>query len=386
MADAFSHTINADQATFLGFALEALFYGSYLIVFGIAISVLAKHRPATIHTRKPILAVTCLMFSLCTTHFSLNFNNVYNGLMVHPRPHISEETHLLAGADMLFSITDWCSQLILIYRCYLVWGRNIWIVILPILISLATVSCGLALIGLVLSINPTAPQAPAALVPVGTAAFALSLVLNLLVSLLIILRIHLTARQNRLHGISHSDSAVARATGIIVESGLLFLAVQFVFVVLFAIGHPAQAVLVPVATQVYGISPTLIIVRVWQGAAYEARTQTTSSTRLSGLRFAGFARGVAVRGVAVSGRGRGGGRRSSLQRHSERAAHDKDLAPDLEMSRTRKEDHASSSSLHLPTSRKSMDLDSNGSLHLPTPRKSVESNSRGDVEGGRGSL
>ncbi|KAJ7758023.1 hypothetical protein B0H16DRAFT_1822817 [Mycena metata] len=198
----------------------------------------------------------------------------------------------------------------------------------------------------------------------------------------------LTARQNRLHGISHSDSAVARATGIIVESGLLFLAVQFVFVVLFAIGHPAQAVLVPVATQVYGISPTLIIVRVRQGAAYEARTQTTSSTRLSGLRFAGFARGVAVRGVEVSGRGRGGGRRSSLQRHSERAAHDKDLAPDLEMSRTRKEDNASSGSLHLPTSRKSMDMDSNGSLHLPTPRKSVdmESNVGGDVEDGRGSL
>ncbi|KAJ7187312.1 hypothetical protein C8R46DRAFT_981601 [Mycena filopes] len=298
-------TITPDQATFLGFALEALFYGTYLILFGIAISILLERRPGTANTRTPMLLVTCFMFSLCTTHFGLNFNNVYNGLMVHPRPHISEETHLLAGADMLFSITDWCSQLILIYRCYLVWGRNIWVVILPFLISLATVSCGIALIGLVLSINPTAPQAPAALVPVGTAAFSLSLALNLLVSLLIILRILLTARQTRAHGLTLSrseDGAVARAVGIVVESGLLFLAVQFVFVVLFARGHPAQAVLVPIATQVYGISPTLIIVRVGQGTAYAHRpSNATTTAAASGLRFVGLRANVTPRGGRSEG-------------------------------------------------------------------------------------
>ncbi|KAJ7787402.1 hypothetical protein B0H14DRAFT_2249824, partial [Mycena olivaceomarginata] len=270
---------STDQATFLGFGLEAVFYGINLILFGIAVSVLVgRSRPAT-KTSKPLLAVTCFMFGLCTTHFALNFNNVYDGLMVHPR-RISEETHLLAGADMLFSITDWCSQLILLYRCYLVWGRNIWVVILPFLMSLATVACGIGLIGLVLSINPKAPQAPAAIVPVGTAGFSLSLCLNFIVSALIVARIWHTSRQNRLHGLSHSNNSVHRAVGIVVEAGLLFLAVQFVFVVLFAIAHPAQAILVPVATQVYGISPTLIIVRVSLGASYEPTTAP-----ISGLHF-----------------------------------------------------------------------------------------------------
>ncbi|KAJ7605362.1 hypothetical protein DFH06DRAFT_1252927 [Mycena polygramma] len=314
MAKTFPHTVNTDQATLLGFGLEAVFYGINLILFGISISVLLEPRPSTTATRKPMLAITCLMFSLCTTHFGLNFNNVYDGLMVHPRS-ISEETKLLAGADMLFSITDWCSQLILLYRCYLVWGRNLWVVILPFLLSLASVACGLALIGLVLSINPTAPQAPAAIVPVGTAGFSISLCLNLIVSTLIVARIWHVSHQNRLHGISHAVSSVQRAIGIIVESGLLFLAAQFVFVVLFAIAHPAQAILVPIATQIYGISPTLIIVRVGMGSSYEQPT----TEPISGLRF-------------VDHLGKSG---------PEHAAHDNDL----EMSRTQKENSTLSLSM-----------------------------------------
>jgi hypothetical protein len=38
---------------------------------------------------------------------------------------------------------------------------------------------------------------------------------------------------------------------VIIESGLLFLATQFVFVILFAIAHPAQALVEPLAVQIY---------------------------------------------------------------------------------------------------------------------------------------
>ncbi|KAJ7457392.1 hypothetical protein FB451DRAFT_1047355 [Mycena latifolia] len=305
MPPSYDHTVNTDQATFLGFALEGIAYGKspsvharqtilvhYLgvnvILFGVAISVLARRTPMGKTSKLPMLAVTCLMFSLCTVHYSLNFNNVYNGLMVKVRPHISEETHLLAGADMLFAITDFFSQLILIYRCYLVWGKTIWVIILPVLVAFASVACGIALIGLVLSINPTAPQAPAAIVPIGDAAFAMSLILNFMTSTLIVGRIWYMSRQSRIQGIPHSKTSIQRAIEIIIESGLLFLAAQFVFVVLFAIAHPAQAVVEPVATQIYGISPTLIIVRVGMGASYE---QTTKSPMTS-VRFIHFSKKV----------------------------------------------------------------------------------------------
>ncbi|KAJ7101442.1 hypothetical protein B0H15DRAFT_927222 [Mycena belliarum] len=282
MPPSFEHTVNTDQATFLGFGLEGIGYGVNLVLFMVAITVLVRRNPTA--SKMPIFAVTCLMFSLCTVHFSLNFHNVYTGLMVHPRPHISEETPLLAGADMIFAITDFFSQLILIYRCYIVWGKTVWIIILPVLVAFASVACGVGLIGLVLSIDPTAPQTPAAIVPVGDAAFAMSLILNFSTSMLIVGRIWYMSRQSRIQGVAHHKTSVQSAMEIVIESGLLFLAAQFVFVVLFAIAHPAQAVVEPIATQIYGISPTLIIVRVGMGRSYEQTTKTP----MTSVRFVNF--------------------------------------------------------------------------------------------------
>ncbi|KAJ3901829.1 hypothetical protein F5879DRAFT_786891, partial [Lentinula edodes] len=271
----------SDQATFLGMGFEALAYaGIYTLLFFTSLAVLTWRTPALNASKKPMFAATIFMFSLATVHFSLNFNNVYQGLMVKPTAHISDETHLLAGADMIFSISDFCSQLILIYRCYLVWSRNPWVIVLPILISCASVGkllpCGIGLIGLVLTISPNAPQAPAAIVPIGTAAFSMSLCLNFIVSALIVGRIWYITGLNRE---IKTDSAIRRASAIIIESGLLFLAAQLVFVVLFAIKHPAQAIVEPIATQIYGISPTLIIVRVGMGSTFEPTALPESSLR-----------------------------------------------------------------------------------------------------------
>ena len=72
--------------------------------------------------------------------------------------------------------------------------------------------------------------------------------------------------------------------GIVIESGALYLVVQLIFVVLFAIHHPAQGIVGVIAVQVYvrkviacfriiswilllrqGIAPALIIIRVALG-------------------------------------------------------------------------------------------------------------------------
>ncbi|KAJ7274749.1 hypothetical protein C8J57DRAFT_1312677 [Mycena rebaudengoi] len=281
MPPSYTHTVNPDQATFLGFGLEGVAYGVNVVLFGIAIHVLLRRSRRKRLSILPIFAFTCFMFALCTVHYALNFNNVYDGTMVHARPHISEETHLLVGADTIWLLTDFFSQLLLLYRCYLVWGKSIWVVILPLLIALASISCGLAVTGLLISISPTAPQAPAALVPIGDAYAALSLILNFIVSTLIVGRIWWMTREG---SISHSTALIQNAIGIVIESGFLFLAIQLVFVILFAIAHPAQAVVEPIATQIYVTSPMLIVVRVGMGAAYEP-TSHTAATGTS-VRFA----------------------------------------------------------------------------------------------------
>lgn len=66
---------------------------------------------------------------------------------------------------------------------------------------------------------------------------------------------------------SRTEEQIYQAMIIVVESGLLYLVVQLVFVILFALGHPAQAIAAVIACQVYGIAPTLIVFRVALGLA-----------------------------------------------------------------------------------------------------------------------
>lgn len=107
---------------------------------------------------------------------------------------------------------------------------------------------------LLLTIDPTAPVPPAALVPLGLAGYALPLATNFMTTTLIAGRLYASAHnaEKRVGAfMSGTMRAAQRAVEIIVESGALYLATQAVFVVLFAIGHPAQAILAVVAVQIY---------------------------------------------------------------------------------------------------------------------------------------
>lgn len=113
--------------------------------------------------------------------------------------------------------------------------------------------------------DPSAPSAPAAVVPLGLAGYVLPLFTNAVATTLIVYRLLTTTRHAIRAKSASADAedterctarAVRRAIAIIVESGLLYLATQLTFVILFALGHPAQAVVAVIAAQIYvGRSP-----------------------------------------------------------------------------------------------------------------------------------
>ena len=107
---------------------------------------------------------------------------------------------------------------------------------------------------LVVTMDPTAPVPPPALVPLGIAGYALPLATNFMATALIAGKLYMSARraEKRVGTVmSGTMRAAQRAVEIIVESGLLYLVTQVVFVVLFALGHPAQAILAVIAVQIY---------------------------------------------------------------------------------------------------------------------------------------
>lgn len=116
-------------------------------------------------------------------------------------------------------------------------------------------ACAMSTIAILAS-TPSAAIVPKSLVPLGTAAFAIPLCFNFIVTGLIIWRIWVLGRQSqaalRRAGAAIMPRSFARdAVAVVIESGMVYLVVQLVFTVLFAINHPAQILLSDVATQIY---------------------------------------------------------------------------------------------------------------------------------------
>ncbi|RPD75661.1 hypothetical protein L226DRAFT_545454 [Lentinus tigrinus ALCF2SS1-7] len=272
-------------AALLGFACEAVLWGTYAVLF-VASVILLLRRVRTRSMNVPIFVANFLLFASCTAHFALEFNHFYTALGTVGVDSFAKETPNLVGADLLISLSDFLGDLVLLYRCWVIWNKNLWVVLLPLLTATAGFACIVVVAHWILTLSPTSPVPPAAIVPLGTAGYALPLATNVMATALIVTKLWLTARSaekrvgSRMRGTAR---AAERAVAIIVESGLLYLATQAAFVALFALGHPAQAILAVISVQIYGIAPTLIVIRVALGISsdYTVHTKGASAGDLS---------------------------------------------------------------------------------------------------------
>ena len=174
--------------------------------------------------------------------------------------------------------------------------------------------------------NPTSPTPPAAIVPLGLAGYILPLATNAAATGLIVARLVVTARRVKRYGDDEHGKAATtarRAVAIIVESGALYLATQLAYVVLFALGHPAEAIVAVIAVQIYvsssppypacwhanaparqGIAPTLMVMQVALGfSTSDRRGRPRSGSGLStsaSVHFGGASRGSGGGGMGAS--------------------------------------------------------------------------------------
>ncbi|KAL1949043.1 hypothetical protein VTO73DRAFT_10849 [Trametes versicolor] len=267
--------LSNDLAALVGFASEAVLWGIYSVLFTASLVLLIRRVP-TRGLNTPILVLGCVLFASCTSHFALEFYHFVTTLRDTGAKGYANETPQLVGADILISLSDLLGDFVLLYRCWIIWGRNYWVILLPFFTAVAGFSCIMELVHIVVTFDPNAPVAPAALVPLGLAGYALPLATNVLTTMLIVARLWHTAHaaDERCRGrLAGTARAAQHAVAIIVESGMLYLAAQLVLVVLFALGHPAQAVVAVMAVQFYGIAPTLIVIRVALGISSDFTTR-----------------------------------------------------------------------------------------------------------------
>ncbi|KAI0828633.1 hypothetical protein BC628DRAFT_83193 [Trametes gibbosa] len=278
--------ISNDIAALVGFAVESVLWGVYSVLFVISIGLLMR-RSRKGELNPTVFAIHCLLFAACTTHYAIEFNHFYTTLQAIGVNGYANETKQLVGADILISVCDLLGDAMLIYRCWAMWRGNYWVLVLPVISAVAGFGCMMQVAHFVVTLSPTSPAPPAAIVPLTVAGYSLPLCTNVMASGLLVFKIWWMTRHTPSTNTLRSTARLANnAMAVIVESGLIYLAVQLVLVVLVSLENPAEGIAGVLAVQIYGIAPTLMVIRVALGISAGSTYTANDVERVSKISWA----------------------------------------------------------------------------------------------------
>lgn len=285
--------LSPDLSDLIGFGCEAVLWGMYSILFVVSVMVMlwSSYSP---RSNKFIFFMNCFLFACATTHFGMTFNGFYTVLGSTGVDGYANGSAVGFGENLLISVTDFIGECILMYRCWAIWGGNLWIIAVPFIASLTALACFSGGVALATRIAPTAAAPPAAIQPLVFAAYILPLIANFMLTVLIAGRIWWLTRGTitYLGKVSTGKRGTAfKAAMIIIESGVLYFVVQLVYLTVFAVGNSSDQLMSLIAVQIYGIAPTLMIIQV--GLGFSSSDSTNPTTTKTGMSFA--------RGGGISG-------------------------------------------------------------------------------------
>ncbi|KAJ6501854.1 hypothetical protein C8R45DRAFT_974524 [Mycena sanguinolenta] len=245
--------------------IGTFFYGIYLVLFCICIYILL-HRP--LNLANTVLLVTAIV--LFTISSLQTIINIILGAADIDNINIPYD-QLFYADNMLYVANNAIADALFIYRCYIIWNHNIYVVIVPFIMVVVTIVFG---------VDQALPLAPFFGVTLGT---------NLLVTGLTAGRIWWIGRQNRVHLKPDMRARYMASISIIVESGVIYSAGILSYLILQAIPFtfPAADPTVEMLAQVVGIVPTLIIVRLGLGVSVQNRSNASSATAVDSDVYSG---------------------------------------------------------------------------------------------------
>ncbi|ESK91921.1 hypothetical protein Moror_10423 [Moniliophthora roreri MCA 2997] len=260
-------------------------YGLYVLIFGTYVYITGKCQQGNgSHNSRLYLSLTITLFTLCTilvmvyTRFYIvdsivRFNAVktqdYDQLVNFLTYDVGKtaSTFLEYLLPVLLNIT---ADIMLIHRCYLIWGSKKRVGLPLIVASVLTNALGI-ISGIITTISTTNIESYPMLLQVGGSigfAYAVSsVVINSMLTLLTgMSKVHLSTLPNvntvRAHDIHTSDALVSSVSRIILETGALYPIFAVVnLIVDNTLGLATPIDLYSITTLIAGIAPTLIMVR-----------------------------------------------------------------------------------------------------------------------------
>ncbi|KAI0664486.1 hypothetical protein C8Q70DRAFT_1049959 [Cubamyces menziesii] len=277
-----------DEAYLIGSWLESFFWGLYTLLFAMSMHTIYQKRKEGIN--KFTTCCLVLLYLLASGHMSLGLTRLIQGFIVYrdtigPIAYFSSVwLRVNMAKDYLYITTMFTGDLVVVWRLYVVWGKNYWYALLPFLMCVSEFIVGYGAVSQWLLPHPDGPE----MVRWGTAMFSISMATNVCVTAVIASRIwYVSMRTQRVMGVE-SSGRYNRVILLIVESGALISATKLTEFVLFRIapgdgigGLNAMYILYEIVPQITGIVPTMIIYAVNKGFTQRDNYYTSHKTTLA---------------------------------------------------------------------------------------------------------
>ncbi|KAH9849001.1 hypothetical protein C2E23DRAFT_684261, partial [Lenzites betulinus] len=251
-----------DTAELAGLAVEGGLYGVFVCLFGVCGYDLMQRR-ARVGTQLswPMVLASVLLIIIATVRFVVDTANIFVAFIRHdPRSlriaYLTDVTQpLFTTRHSLLIVALLIGDSFVNYRCWVVWGKRIWIVLFPIGLSFTSTAIGSYTMWAYGNLpNQTFLSESDWL----KAFFALSLVANAVASLLLAFRIWSLDYQ-----MAHTtDLDRARFVRIAIDSGALNGLFLFVYVMTLNFGSQGLGIMSGMAVPFTGIVFFIVILRI----------------------------------------------------------------------------------------------------------------------------
>ncbi|KAI0628050.1 hypothetical protein C8Q77DRAFT_1068729 [Trametes polyzona] len=262
-----------DTAELAGLAAEGVLYGIFLCLFCISgYGLVERRKRLNTQLSWPMVVAGILLILLATIRFVVDCANIFVGFIRHdPREarlaYFEDVTQpLFATKHTTFITTLLIGDSFVNYRCWIVWGKNYWVIIPPVILSLVSTASGSYTMWAYGHLPNQTIRSEADWL---TVLFSLSLVANALATSLLAYRIWSIERKLKsamdTRGTTMSalpPSRISPLIRIVLESGLMNAAYLFVFLMTLEFGSQALEIISEMAVPLTGIIFSIVILRV----------------------------------------------------------------------------------------------------------------------------
>ncbi|KAF9561245.1 hypothetical protein CPC08DRAFT_441483 [Agrocybe pediades] len=252
--------------------VEILFYGIHIVLFSVCMFVLLRNRRTT-HIFIFLSAVA--MFALSTADAAITMRLQSHDIAFLSDPVQSPRiTARMNDKNPLFITNNFISDLIMLYRCYMVWGRSKYVLVSVSLLVLADTVWGYLTISTDISFG--LPAATGLLPLYAWSIFAF----NMVIGIVTVGRVIWISREAKPFIGQRQLKSYHLAIVVLIESTLVYSACVLVYI-MFPTGSPYRMVVITLCMRLVAIMPTLLIVLVGLGRTVSDRHTSSTSTMMS---------------------------------------------------------------------------------------------------------